>query len=209
MIFFLQTTKKGGSLLSNIDAERWIGAIVRVRSGERDGTEAEVLGSGNGWVQLQMRGKATLAKRAHELEVVEVDGVAYPPLPRRSSSRDSGSSSSSSGSGSSSSSKSSSSAASVKSGKSGSTSIHIGASVMILTGVHKNRIGRVESSGFGQYTIRVGSNAPVRLRGDSIKLVSFFFIVYYDCILHKFNDVYRYRFIYLFQYIIRLNTSQN
>ena len=146
-----------------------------MRSGERDGTEAEVLGSGNGWVQLQMRGKATLAKRAHELEVVEVDGVAYPPLPRRSSSRDSGSSSSSSsGSGSSSSSKSSSSAASVKSGKSGSTSIHIGASVMILTGVHKNRIGRVESSGFGQYTIRVGSNAPVRLRGDSIKLVSFF-----------------------------------
>jgi hypothetical protein len=138
---------KSGSLLSNIDADLWVGSIVRVRGGgNADGTQAEVLGSGNGWVQLQLR-KGTLAKRAHELEVVEANGVKYPPLPRRGGG---GGSSSSSGGG--------------RGGGSGGSGVTVGCSVLVLVGEHKGQFGRVESAGFGQYTVRVGSKNPVRLR---------------------------------------------
>lgn len=57
-------------LLMDLEADLWVGAIVRVIAGKFTGVEGVVLRSGNGWVQIETSMFGEIAKRAHELEVL-------------------------------------------------------------------------------------------------------------------------------------------
>jgi hypothetical protein len=54
----------------DLEADLWVGAIVRVIAGKFTGVEGVVLRSGNGWVQIDTNMFGEIAKRAHELEVL-------------------------------------------------------------------------------------------------------------------------------------------
>mmetsp|Transcript_8079 Transcript_8079/g.15243 ORF Transcript_8079/g.15243 Transcript_8079/m.15243 type:complete len:629 (+) Transcript_8079:76-1962(+) len=64
-------------LLTSIHTDTWPGCKVRILSGRMTGHIANVLGSGNGWVQLESS-YGELAKRANELELIsDASSIPY------------------------------------------------------------------------------------------------------------------------------------
>lgn len=63
-----------GMLLNELHGDLWVGAKVKATTGKMTGLEGIVLRSGNGWVQVELATYGEVAKRAHELEVVQYSG---------------------------------------------------------------------------------------------------------------------------------------
>jgi len=57
------------------DPETWVGQRVSLLSGKHAGHQGKVLSSGNGWVQILTTQGEEVAKRAYELQVIEINSL--------------------------------------------------------------------------------------------------------------------------------------
>jgi hypothetical protein len=70
-------------ILDSIDPEIWIGCKVKVIGGKNHLEEAVIMRTGNGWVQIVTTAGEEVAKRAHELEVLQLPAGVNRPIHHR------------------------------------------------------------------------------------------------------------------------------